>query len=139
MALTRFISKATNRCTPFFKALKGQKRSITWIAKCDNAFTQLKEYMSKAPLLSIPEPSDILTIYLSVSTMVVSSMLIRPHEGAEHSVHYVNKALQDAEVRYPDIEKLAFALVVSARCLRPYFQAHTIHAPTNQPLRQVLQ
>ncbi|KAI5317310.1 hypothetical protein L3X38_037017 [Prunus dulcis] len=54
-------------------------------------------------------------------------------------MHYVSKALQDAEVRYSDIEKLAFALVVSARRLRPYFQAHTIHVLTNQPLRQVLQ
>ncbi|VVA38013.1 PREDICTED: rve domain-containing /RVT_3 domain-containing protein, partial [Prunus dulcis] len=69
----------------------------------------------------------------------VSSVLIRSKDNAEHPVHYVSKALQDAEVRYPDIEKLAFALVVSARRLRPYFQAHTIHVLTNQPLRQVLQ
>ncbi|KAM0993449.1 hypothetical protein ACFX2A_009234 [Malus domestica] len=28
-ALTRFISKATDRCAPFFKALKGSKKYIT--------------------------------------------------------------------------------------------------------------
>ncbi|CAL8152798.1 unnamed protein product [Prunus armeniaca] len=28
-SLTRFISKAIDRCTPFFKALKDNKRSIT--------------------------------------------------------------------------------------------------------------
>ncbi|KAI5323900.1 hypothetical protein L3X38_032973 [Prunus dulcis] len=95
--------------------------------------------MSRAPLLSTPAPRDILTIYLSISATVVSSVLIRPHEGAEHPVHYVSKALQDVQVRYPDIEKLAFALVVSARRLRPYFQVHTIHVLTNQPLRQELQ
>ncbi|CAL2229571.1 unnamed protein product [Prunus armeniaca] len=138
-ALTRFISKATDHCAPFFKALKGSKRSITWIAKCDKAFSELKEYMSRAPLLSTPEPGDILMIYLSVLATAVSSVLIRPKESAEHLVHYVSKALQDAEVRYPDIEKLAFGLVFSARRLRPYFQAHTIHVLTNQPLRQVLQ
>ena len=44
----------------------------------------------------------------------------------------------EAETRYPEIEKLALALVVSCRKLRPYFQAHTIIVPTNQPLRQVL-
>ncbi|CAL9000957.1 unnamed protein product [Prunus brigantina] len=117
-ALTRFISKATDRCAPFFKALKGSKRSITWTAECDKAFNELKEYMSRAPLFSV---------------------LIQTKESAEHPVHYVSKALQDAEARYPDIEKLAFALVVSARRLRPYFQAHTIHVLTNHPLRQVLQ
>ncbi|CAL8087969.1 unnamed protein product [Prunus armeniaca] len=111
-ALTRFISKAADHCTPFFKALKGSKRSITWIAKCDKAFSELKEYMSRAPLLSTLEPGDILMIYLSVSATAVSSVLIRPKESVEHLVHYVSKALQDAEVRYPDIEKLAFGLVL---------------------------
>ncbi|CAL9031390.1 unnamed protein product, partial [Prunus brigantina] len=138
-ALTRFISKATDRCAPFFKALKGSKRSITWTAECDKAFSELKEYMSRAPLLSTPEPGDTLMVYLSISATAVSSVLIRTKEGAEHPVHYVSKALQDAEARYSDIEKLAFALVVSARRLRPYFQAHTIYVLTNHPLRQVLQ
>ncbi|CAL2236046.1 unnamed protein product [Prunus armeniaca] len=138
-ALTRFISKATDRCAPFFKALKGSKRSITWTAECDKAFNELKEYMSRAPLLSTLEPGDTLMIYLSVLATAINSVLIQTKDSAEHPVHYVSKALQDAKVRYPDIEKLAFALVVSARCLRPYFQAHTIHVLTNQPLRQVLQ
>ncbi|KAI5313056.1 hypothetical protein L3X38_042230 [Prunus dulcis] len=113
-ALTRFISKATDRCTPFFKALKGTKRNITWTAECETAFSELKEYMGRAPLLSTPEHGDVLVIYLSVSASAVSSVLIRSKDNAEHPVHYVSKALQDAEVRYPDIEKLAFALVVSA-------------------------
>ncbi|KAI5350779.1 hypothetical protein L3X38_003670 [Prunus dulcis] len=138
-ALTRFISKATDRCAPFFKALKGTMRNITWTAECETAFSELKEYMGRAPLLSTPEHGDILVVYLSVSASAVSSVLIRSKDNAEHPVHYVSKALQDAEVRYPDIEKLAFSLVVSARRLRPYFQAHTIHVLTNQPLRQVLQ
>ncbi|KAI5342523.1 hypothetical protein L3X38_010398 [Prunus dulcis] len=138
-ALTRFISKATDRYAPFFKALKGTKRNITWTAECDTTFSELKEYMGRAPLLSTPEHGDILVVYLSVSASAVSSVLIRSKDNAEHPVHYVSKALQDAEVRYPDIEKLAFSLVVSARRLRPYFQAHTIHVLTNQPLRQVLQ
>ncbi|CAL8168857.1 unnamed protein product [Prunus armeniaca] len=83
----------TDHCTPFFKAPKGNKRNITWTAECDKAFSELKEYMSRAPLLSTPEPGDVLTIYLSVSATAVSSVLIRPHEGAEHLVHYVSKGL----------------------------------------------
>ncbi|CAL9024625.1 unnamed protein product, partial [Prunus brigantina] len=96
--LTRFISKATDRCASFFKALKGNKRKITWTAECDKAFSELKEYISRAPLLSTPELGDTFTIYLSVSATAVSLVLILPHEGAEHLVHYVSKGLQDAEV-----------------------------------------
>ena len=34
------------------------------------------------------------------------------------------------------MEKLAFALVIAARKLKPYFQEHTIIVLTDQPLRR---
>ncbi|KAM1889257.1 hypothetical protein ACFX13_047270 [Malus domestica] len=133
-ALTRFISKATDRCAPFFKALKGSKKYITWTDECVEAFKNLKDYMSKAFLLS--KVGDTLIIYLSVSASAVSSVLIRNDGNVERSVYYASKALQDAETRYSNIEKLALALVMSARKLRPYFQAHSIIVLTNHHLRQ---
>ena len=45
----------------------------------------------------------------------------------------------DAETRYPELEKLALALMVASRKLRPYFHTHSIKVLTNYPLRQVLQ
>lgn len=75
-ALIRFISKATNWCSSFFKAVKGNKRHITWTAKCNLAFKYLKNYMSRAPLLSKPIPGEIISIYLCVSQIVISSALI---------------------------------------------------------------
>ncbi|KAM2651566.1 hypothetical protein EV1_015421 [Malus domestica] len=119
--LTRFISKATYRCAPFFKVLKGSKKYITWTDECAEAFKNLKDYMSKAPLLSKPEVGDTSIIYLSVSASVVSSVLIRNDGNVKRHVYYASKALQDAETRYSNIEKFALALVMSARKLRPYF------------------
>ena len=37
------------------------------------------------------------------------------------------------------IEKLAFAVVVSARKVRPYFDTHSVQILTNQPLEKALQ
>ncbi|KAM2481839.1 hypothetical protein PS1_005304 [Malus domestica] len=138
-ALTRFISKTTDRCAHFFKALKGNKKYITWTEECAKAFRNLKEYMRKAYLLSKPEVGDTLIIYLSVSASAVSPVLIRKDSEVERPVYYASKALQDAETRYSNIEKLALALVMSARKLRPYFQAHAIIVLTNHHLRQILQ
>ncbi|KAM2053775.1 hypothetical protein ACFX1T_003377 [Malus domestica] len=138
-ALTRVISKATDRCAPFFKALKGSKKYITWTDECVEAFKNLKDCMSKAHLLSKPEVGDTLIIYLSVSASTVSSILIRNDGNVERPVYYASKALQDAETRYSNIEKLALALVMSARKLRLYFQAHFIIVLTNQHFRQILQ
>ncbi|XP_070681709.1 uncharacterized protein [Malus domestica] len=109
-----------------FKALKGSKKYITWTDECAEAFKNLKEYMSKAPLLSKPEVGDTLIVYMSISASVVSSVLIRMDGSIEQFVYYASKALQDAETQYSNIEKLALALVMSTRKLRPYFQAHFI-------------
>ncbi|KAM2795296.1 hypothetical protein COP1_006564 [Malus domestica] len=90
--------------------------------------------MSKAYLLSKLEVGDSLIIYLSVSASAVSSVLIRNDGNVERPIYYASKALQDAEARYSNIEKLALALVMSARKLRLYFQAHSIIMFTNHHL-----
>ncbi|KAL5853083.1 hypothetical protein ACOSQ3_008201 [Xanthoceras sorbifolium] len=54
-------------------------------------------------------------------------------------VYYVSKALTDPETRYTKVEKIVLALIISARRLRPYFQAYPITVLTNYPFRQVMQ
>ncbi|XP_048438043.1 uncharacterized protein LOC125476226 [Pyrus x bretschneideri] len=111
--LTRFVFKAMDKCAPFFKTLKGSKKYITWIDECAEAFKNLKEYMSKVPLLSKPEVGDTLIVYLSVSASTVSYVLIRKDGNIERLVYYASNALQDAETQYSNIEKLALALVIA--------------------------
>ncbi|CAL8167549.1 unnamed protein product [Prunus armeniaca] len=94
--------------------------------------------MSRAPLLSKPLPGETIIIYLSVSATALSSVLIRRPNDIELPIFYRSHALQDAEQRYPQLEKLAYALVLPMCKLRPYFQAHTVEVLTNQPLRQVV-
>lgn len=53
-------------------------------------------------------------------------------------MYYVSHSLLPTELRYPNLEKLALALLVSSCKLSPYFQAHLIIIFTNHPLRQVL-
>ena len=48
-ALNRFVSRATDKCLPFFCTLK---RSFKWTAKCQQAFEGLKAYLSSLSLLS---------------------------------------------------------------------------------------
>ena len=56
-AMTRFISKSTDKCFPFFKALKKGK-DIEWNQKCEAAFQQLKNYLGRTPILSKPNTGD---------------------------------------------------------------------------------
>jgi hypothetical protein len=117
--LNRFISRSTDKCLPFFKILK---KAFTWNEECEENFRSLKEYRLNPPLLSRQVEAKILYLYLEVSTSVVSSVLVREDSGVQRPVYFTSKALHGVEARYPHIEKLEFALVVSIRRLRPYFQ-----------------
>ncbi|KAK2998485.1 hypothetical protein RJ639_023954 [Escallonia herrerae] len=101
-------------------------------------FEELKTHLSSPPLLSKPFPGEDLLIYLSVTEVAVSTVLIREENGIQKPIYYVSKVLQDVETRYPKIDKIALALIISARRLRPYFQSHTIIVLTDQPLRKAL-
>jgi hypothetical protein len=135
-ALNRFISRSTDKCLPFFKILR---KAFMWIEECEEAFGKLKEYLANPPLLSRPTEWEILYLYLAVSPSAVSSALIREDSGVQKPVYFTSKALHGAEERYPRIEKLEFALIISARRLRPYFQAHAIRVLTEYPMKKVLQ
>jgi hypothetical protein len=117
-ALNRFISRSTDKCLPFFKILR---KAFEWTSESEGAFSQLKTYLTSPPLLSRTIPREVLYLYLAVSPTVVNAALIREEDGIQKLVYFVSKALHGAEERYPQIEKLAFALVVASRKLRPYF------------------
>ncbi|CAL2230024.1 unnamed protein product [Prunus armeniaca] len=129
--------KAILNMKPFFKALKNGHKD-KWDDECEVAFQNLKTYLTSPLLLSKPIPGEDLYIYLAVSDSAVSSALIREELGAQHPIYYTSKALLDAETRYPKMEKLIFSLVVSARKLRPYYQAHRIIVITEFALRSIL-
>jgi hypothetical protein len=95
--------------------------------------------LTSSPLLSRTVPGEVLYLYLTVSPTTISVALIREDEGVQKPVYFVSKALHGVEERYPQIEKLAFALVMASRKLRPYFQAHTIRILTEYQLRKVMQ
>ena len=73
-ALNRFVSRATDKCMPFFKVLK---KAFQWNDKYEEALAKLKEYLTKPPLLSPLAMGEKLFLYLAVSNTAVSSALIR--------------------------------------------------------------
>ena len=134
-ALSRFVSKAIDKCQPFFQVLK---KAFQWDTHCEEAFAALKTYLSSPPIMVSPSEGELLTLYLAVSDFSTSAVLVRDKDRVQHPVYYCSRALRGAEERYPRMEKLILALVTAARNLRPYFQAHTIKVPIEYPMKQVL-
>jgi len=57
-ALSWFISKATDKCVPFFKALKSEKEKFKWTDECLAAFLSLLEHLQQPHLLSTPSKEE---------------------------------------------------------------------------------
>ena len=120
-ALSRFISRATDKCIPFFDVIKKGKRNFEWTSDCEEAFRALVRHLESPPVLSKPVDHEMLYVYLAISQHAISTALVREEDQVQKPVYYVSKHLTGAERNYPKIEKLAYCLVIASRMLRPYF------------------
>ena len=93
-ALNRFISQSVDRCKPFFLLINKWK-NFKWTEECARAFQQLKDYLARPPIMSSPEPDEVLFAYIVVAPYAVSLVLIRVDNGIQQPVYYVSKSLHE--------------------------------------------
>ena len=110
-ALNRFISQSVDRCRPFFQLLHKWK-GFEWTEECTLAFQQLKEYLSRPPIMFRPKEEEVLFAYVAVAFHAMSLVLIQVDNGVQILVYYVSKSLHEAEVCYIPLEKAILAVVL---------------------------
>ena len=137
VALTRFISQSVDRCRPFFLLINKWK-GFEWIEECATAFQQFKDYLARSPIMSSPEPDEVLFAYIAVASYAISLVLIRVDDGVQQPVYYMSKSLHEAKVRYLPLEKAILAVVLGTCKLPHYFQAYTVVVLTKLPLKTIL-
>ncbi|XP_062167005.1 uncharacterized protein LOC133873301 [Alnus glutinosa] len=116
-----------------------EPRTTKQLQRLTGRITALNQFMSRStdkclPFFKILRKAFTWSEELSLSA--VSSTLVRENAGIQKLVYFTSKALHGAEERYLRIEKLVFALIVLARRLRPYFQAHAIRVLTEYPMKK---
>jgi hypothetical protein len=84
-----------------------------WGAEQQRAFEEIKEYLSKPPVLVPPQQDRPFYVYLSVGDTSIASVVIQ-----ERVVFYLSRRMLDAETRYPDIEKLCLCLFFACTKVR---------------------
>ncbi|XP_074300810.1 uncharacterized protein LOC141632132 [Silene latifolia] len=77
-ALHRFISRSSDRCRLFYGILR-KSQKFEWTPEHEKAFGELKQYLSTPSLLSKSEQGEPLYLYLSVTEVAVSAVLVREH------------------------------------------------------------
>jgi hypothetical protein len=107
--------------------------------ECEEAFSNLKAYLTSPPLLSRTIPGEVLYLYLAVTPTAISATLIREDEGIQKPVYFVSKALHGAKKGTPKSRSLHLPSSWLRENFGHTFQAHTIRVLTEYPLRKVMQ
>src|SRR5438552_19131833 len=104
---------------PFYKLLKKQSK-FRWTPEAQQAFDELKKFLTK-PLVLVPlMPEEPLLLYIVATSHVVSTAIVveRQEEGhiqkVQRPVYFVSQVLSKSKIRYPQVQKLLYAVLITS-------------------------
>jgi len=83
---------------------------------------------------------NLCSFYVAATTQFVSAAVVveRPKEGhalpIQRPVYFVNEVLLETKVRYPQIQKLIYDVILARRKLQHYFLGHPITVVLSFPM-----
>jgi hypothetical protein len=94
-------------------------RALHLDPEAEEALGNLKALLTNAPILVPPAAGEALLIYIAATTQVVSAAIVveRREEGhallVQRPVYFVSEVLSETKIRYPQIEKLLYAVILT--------------------------
>jgi hypothetical protein len=91
---------------PFFKLLKA-KEKFEWSEEADNAFAELKQFLTSPLVLTAPKEGETLLLYITATNQVVSTAIVVEREEVGHvykvqrPVYFISEVLNGSKTCYP--------------------------------------
>ncbi|KFM56688.1 Retrovirus-related Pol polyprotein from transposon 412, partial [Stegodyphus mimosarum] len=128
----RFVKDFSSIARPLHK-LTESKQKFVWTKECENAFKNLKEALTSAPILTYPQLDRPFILDTDASNESVGAVLSQEIEGQERVVAYWSKCLSKPERNYCVTRKELLAIVKAVEHFHHYlygrkFLLRTDHA-----------
>uniref|UniRef100_A0A2N9INK7 Integrase catalytic domain-containing protein n=1 Tax=Fagus sylvatica TaxID=28930 RepID=A0A2N9INK7_FAGSY len=138
--IRRFIPGLAAVTSTFAPLLK-KGAPFHWSTKCQEAFENVQNIMTKLPTVCAPISGKSLRLYLASNSQAIGALIAQENDnGVEQPIYYVSRTLKDAESRYSGAERSCLALIYASQRLRHYFLAHKVQLMTkSHPIRSLLQ
>ena len=116
----RFIPNFSHISSPLVKLTKKGSK-FSWTEEQEHSFSQLKQLLCTAPVLSYPHFDKCFVLQTDASDMGVGAVLTQyDSSGQEHVISYASRSLSNREKAYSTTEKEALAVVFATDHFRAY-------------------
>jgi hypothetical protein len=127
----RFIKDFAEIAAPLH-ALLHKNIKFQWNDEADQAFNQLKECLTTAPIMAYPNSKKIFILYTDASTTGLGAVLAQNDDnGRERVIAYASRALNNAEKNYAITELEGLAVVWGTKKFRHYLYGRKFELVTD--------
>ncbi len=112
---------------------KGRPNHVKWGETEQSAFTALKDAITSAPILRLPDFSKSFTLQCDASDTGLGAVLLQQHDDGMFPVAYASRKMLHRETKYSVTEKECLAIVFGIQHFQKYlygirFALETDHA-----------
>jgi hypothetical protein len=134
----RFVKGYSNIATPLTNLLKKDKE-FKWTEEADKAFQDLKEHMSKTPVLHIPDYKLPFVVTTDASNFAVGAVISQDFGNGLQPVAFESRKMSPAEQNYAAHEKELLAIVHALKTWRVYLEGKHFIVQTDHASLRYLQ
>ncbi|KAK3548058.1 hypothetical protein QTP70_004282 [Hemibagrus guttatus] len=123
----RFICNYSITAAPLTSLLKGQPSRLKWTENATQAFTNLKNSFTTAPILKHPDPNLLFVVEVDASDSGIGAVLSQRHgqPGKLFPCAYFSRKLTDAERNYDVGNKELLAMKAAIKEWRHWLEGST--------------